>query len=82
MCIMLNMFFVKFWVGELLIGFHDVAILPSRTTFSTAFLENCSRGETLGTTPSLEAVVGVSKGMFPIKSFQSNNVSLGVSRIS
>ena len=41
--------------------------LPSRGSFSTTFHKNCVRGESLGTITCLETVVGVSKGMLPVK---------------
>ena len=64
-----------YWVGELIIGSHDVAFLPSRASFSTTFLKNCGRGESLRTTTCLEAVVGVSTGMLPVKYFCYNKAS-------
>ena len=53
--------------GDLLRGFQDVEYLPSRASFFTTFLKNCGRGESLRTTTCLKAVVGVSKGMLPVK---------------
>ena len=32
---------VYFWVGELLMGLHDLAFLPTQARFSTTFLRNC-----------------------------------------
>ena len=66
------------WVGELLVGFQDVAFLPSELLFLPHFLENCGRGESLGTTTCLKTVVGVSKGMLPVKYFRSNTASFYV----
>ena len=48
-------------------GFQGVAFLPSRATFSTIFLKKCGIGENLGTTTYPKSVVGVSKGMLPVK---------------
>ena len=56
-------------------SFQDVAFLPSRASFH-AFLKNSGRCESLGTTMSLKSVVGVSKGMLPVKYFRSNKTSL------
>ena len=42
-------------VLELLKCFHDVAIQPSRSSFSTTFLRNYGRGESLITTTCLIA---------------------------
>ena len=53
-------------IGELFIGFQDVAFLPSQASFSTTFLINRSRGEDLGTIACVKTVVGVSKGMLPV----------------
>ena len=53
--------------------FQDVAFLPSRASFSTTFINNCGRGESLRTTACLKAVVGVSKGMLPVQYFCSTN---------
>ena len=41
-------------------AFQDVAFLPSRARFCSAFLINCARGEVLGTATCVMAVVGVS----------------------
>ena len=62
-------------MGMLLIGFQDVAFLPSRASFSTAFKKNCGRGESLGTTACPKTVVGVSKGMLPVRYLLSNKAS-------
>ena len=48
---------------------QDVAFLPSRDSFSTTFVKNCGRGESLRTTTCLKTVVRVSKGMLPVKYF-------------
>ena len=63
-------------------GFQDVSFLPSRPGLYTTFLTNCGRGESLGTITCLRTVVGVSKGMLPVKYFHSNKASFRVSRIS
>ena len=57
-------------------GFQDVVFLSSRASFSTTFLKNCGRGESLGTTTYLKAFVGLSKGILPVKYFRSNKTSL------
>ena len=46
-------------------GFLDVALLPSRAGYSTAFVEDCGRGEYLGTTTCLRTVVGGKQGHAP-----------------
>ena len=46
-------------------GYQDVAFLPSRASFSTTFLKNCGRGESLGTTTFLKTVVGGRQGHAP-----------------
>ena len=48
---------------ELLMTFLDVLFLPCRASFSTTFLNNCGRGEGLGTTTCLETMFGVSKAL-------------------
>ena len=53
-------------------GFQDVLFLSSRASFSTTFLKNCCRGEGLRTTTCLKVVVGLSKGMLPVKYFCFN----------
>ena len=45
-------------VGEVLMGFQDVAFLPSPVSFSTTCLKNCGGGKNLGTTTCLRTVVG------------------------
>ena len=53
-------------VGELLVGFQDVAFLPSLACFfPTTFLEYCGRGEFLGTTTCFKTVVGGKQGHAP-----------------
>ena len=52
--------------------FQDVVFLPSGASFSTTFLKNCGRGESLGSTTCLNAVVGVSKGMLSVEYSCSN----------
>ena len=59
-------------------GFHDVAFLPSRASFSTIFLRTCGRSETLRTT----TVAGVSKGIVPVKYLRCNKSTFCFSRIS
>ena len=59
-------------VGELVIGSQDIAFTPSRATFSTTFPKKCCRSESPVTTPCLNNVVGVSKGMLSIKYSNSN----------
>ena len=62
-------------------GFLDCEILLSRASFSTTFLKNCGRGESLQTTTCLKAVVGMSKGMLTVNIFYQTNSLLGVSKI-
>ena len=50
-------------------GFHDVEFLPSSASFFTTFLKNCGSSESLRTATCLNTVVGVSKGMLPVKYF-------------
>ena len=61
-------------VLELLMGFHDVAFLSSRASFSTTFLTNCGSGERLWTTTCLTTGVGGKQGHAPCKmlSLQQN----------
>ena len=60
-------------VGEVVMGFQDVVILPSRASFSTIFFENCGNGEGLRSIKCLKVVIGVSKGMLHGKYFCSTN---------
>ena len=55
------------WVLELLVCFHDVAFLPSRASFSTAFLSTISRGKSLKTITCLKTVLGGNQGHAPCK---------------
>ena len=55
--------------------FLDVEFPPSRTSFSTTFLENCGIDESLGTTTCLKTVVGVRKVLLPVKYLCSNKAS-------
>ena len=48
-------------------GFQNVALLPSRASISTTFLEDCGRGESLGTTKYLKAAIGGKQGHDPCK---------------
>ena len=43
--------------STLLMGFQDVAFLPSRSSLLTTFLKNCGIGECLRTTTCLITVV-------------------------
>ena len=63
-------------------GFQDVVFLSSGACFYTTFLKHCDRGESLVTTTCLITVVGVIKGMLPVKYFCSNNASFCVNLIS
>ena len=60
-------------------GFQDVVFLSSQCSFTAKFLTNCGRSESLGTTTCLQTVLGVNKGMLPVKYFQSNKASFCVS---
>ena len=46
------------WVGNLLLGFQDVAFLPLQASFSTTFHDNCCRSESFGTSTGLNVVGG------------------------
>ena len=54
--------------------FQDVVLLPPQVSFSTTFLITCGRGESLVSITCLKTVVGVGKGMFPMKYVCSNKV--------
>ena len=78
-------------VGKFQVGFHDIALLYSRTRYYTTFLGNNSRGERLGTTTCLGTVVGCKQGHAPCKVpllrhmlflCQSNFMVAGVSEVS
>ena len=56
-------------------GFQDVVFLPFRASFSTIFLANCGRGDSLGTTICLKTVVVVNKSMLPVKYLCSSKAS-------
>ena len=45
-------------VGDLGMGFQDVAFLPSQDRFSTTFLKNCGTGESLAIIICPKTVVG------------------------
>ena len=60
-------------------GFQDVTYLSSRASFSNTFLENCGRGESVGTTTYPKTVARVGKGMLPVRHFCSNKASFHVS---
>ena len=66
-------------VGEVLMGFQDVAFLPFRSGFSTTFPINCGRVEGHGTTTCLIAVAGGRQGHAPVKYFRSIKSSFCVS---
>ena len=53
-------------------GFSGVAFLFFRNSFSTTFLKDCGKGEGLRTTTCTKTVVGVSKGILPVKRFCFN----------
>ena len=48
-------------------GFQNVALLLSRASISTIFLDNCGRGESLGTTKYLRDANGGKQGHDPCK---------------
>ena len=60
-------------------GIYDAALLPSRASIPTTFLKICGRGESLVTTICLKTVVGVNKGMLPVRYFYSIQASFFVS---
>ena len=49
--------YICIYIREPIIGFQDVVFLSSRASYSTTFLKNCGRGESLGTTTCLKTVV-------------------------
>ena len=61
------MYFVFVMVEQFLMVFQDVAFQPSEASFFTTFLKNCGRDENLWTTTCLTTLVGVRKGIFPVK---------------
>ena len=67
---------ILFWVGELIIGFQDVAFPPLQASYNTTFLRHCGGGKSLGTTTCLRTVAGVDKGMLPVKYVCSTKASL------
>ena len=48
-------------------GFLEIAFMPSRASFSTTFLKNCGRCESLWTTTCLKTAVGVKQGHAPCR---------------
>ena len=56
---------------ELLMVFQEVSFLPSRGSFSTTFLINCGKDESLRTTTCSKTVVAVSKSILHVKYFCS-----------
>ena len=63
-------------------GFHDVAFLPYRASFSIIFAKNFGRGEgTSGATTGVETVIRVSSCMFTVKYFCTNKAPFCVCRI-
>ena len=64
---------------EFLVDCQDVVFLSSRATFYAAYLRHCGRGEGLMSTTCVRTVVGVSKGMLPVRHLHSNIASCCVS---
>ena len=56
-------------VGELLVGFQDVAFMPSRVTFLPCFFIIVVEVEALGRPRVSKLSLGVSKGMLPGRYF-------------
>ena len=54
--------FNSFGIKELLMRLQEVVFQPFRVSFSTTFLKQCGRGESLGTTTCLRYVVGGKQG--------------------
>ena len=52
--------------------FQDVSFLLSRASFSSTFLKNCGRCESLGPPHVLKLWFGVSNNMFPVRHFCSS----------
>ena len=63
------------WAVELLVGFQDVAFLPSLAELSTTSMKFFFRGRVLRTTTCPKTLVGVSKGMLPVRYHHSNKAS-------
>ena len=53
--------------SSLLMGFQDVAFQPSRASFSTTFVKNCVRGESLRPPHVVKLWLEVIKGMLPLR---------------
>ena len=61
--------------GEVLIGFRIQRSCLPKVVFQPHFLQICDKGGSLKNTTCLKTVVGVSKGMLPVKYFRSNKAS-------
>ena len=62
-------------------GLSGYSIPVLLSYFFTTIHKNCGRGESLGTNTYPKAVVGVSKGMLPVKHLRSNKSSFCYSRL-
>ena len=82
MSVLQSMAHLFFLVGDLFWDFHDVAFLPSRASFSTTFLKNCGRGESLRNTTYLITVFRGKQGHSPCKILLLQQILLCVSQIS
>ena len=72
--------YLEILLGEVFVGFQDVASPPSCAMFSTTFLKNCGGGESLRTTTCLWIVWwGVRKGTLPLRYSWSIKVPFCVS---
>ena len=49
--------------------------MSSLASFSATFIKHCGKGECFRDTTCLKTVVGVSKGMLPVKYLRSNKAS-------
>ena len=74
--------FLWCWVGEFLLAFQDVALLPSWGSFSTTFLNDCGRGESLVYTTCLKTVDWGRQGSAPCEVLLLHKASFCVSYIS
>ena len=66
-CLEKQLPFVVISVGEVHIGFLDIAFLPSKVLFHTTLLKNCGRGEGLRATTCRKTAVGGKQGHAPCK---------------
>ena len=73
---------LSLWLGQFLMSFQLVALLPSRASFPTIFLKVVVVVKSSGLSHFLELWLGVSKGMLPVRYFCFTQPLLCVSQIS